>query len=91
MHSSIINCYELLVRDEMFRVCGKAFATPPDQDLLADITCLALNQLPARYVRHSVDLSANLTSDESQSMKHQVEQAVSKAISIVKRRQDGER
>lgn len=91
MLSSITNSYEQLVLDQLFRISGEAFPEPPDQDRLADIMCLALNQLPARYVRHSVDFSAHLSSDESRAMREQVAKAVAVAIETVDRRQAGER
>jgi hypothetical protein len=33
-------------------------------DMLADVACVALNRLPARYVRHDVDLVFYLTEHE---------------------------
>lgn len=85
MFSSITNCYEQLVLDQIYRVWRESFPQPPEQDLLLDITCLALNQLPARYVRHSVDLLAHMSTEESRQMQRQVVDAVARAIEIAKR------
>jgi hypothetical protein len=59
----IHNYYEHLVLDE---VIHRARAMHPDMtaDTVADIACVALNQLPARYVRHAVDLVFYLTEEE---------------------------
>ncbi|WPL19745.1 Late competence development protein ComFB [Thiorhodovibrio winogradskyi] len=91
MLSSITNYYEQLVLDEIFRTSSDAFTEPPDQDLIADIMCLALNRLPARYVRHSIDFSAHLSSGDGRMMRQQVTEAVAQAIATIKRRQSGER
>ncbi|MBK5970747.1 MULTISPECIES: late competence development ComFB family protein [Thiorhodovibrio] len=91
MLSSITNSYEQLVLDQIFRISDEAFPEPPDSDLLADIMCLALNQLPARYVRHSVDFSAHLSSSDSHAIREQVAEAVAKAIDTINRRRTGER
>lgn len=47
---------------------------------IADIACVALNELPSRYIRHEVDMSFYLTSQERHIMSKTVERAVSKAI-----------
>ena len=47
---------------------------------IADIACVALNELPSRYIRHEVDMSFYLTSQERHIMSKSVECAVSKAI-----------
>lgn len=55
-----------------------------DEDHLQDIACIALNQLPARYVRHDVDMAFFLTSDERQNMDLAVDEAVRRAIKHIK-------
>ncbi|MEH6556369.1 MAG: late competence development ComFB family protein [Oceanicoccus sp.] len=50
---------------------------------IADIACVALNELPSRYIRHEVDMSFYLTSQERQLMSDNVERAVSKAIAYI--------
>jgi hypothetical protein len=91
MLSSITNCYEQMVLDEIYRISGEVFSEPPDQDVIADLTCLALNQLPARYVRHSVDFLAHLSSADGIQMHDNVSKAVRNAITVLQRRQEGER
>ena len=50
---------------------------------LEDIACLALNQLPARYVRHAIDTAFYLSIPEQQDMLKMVVEAVEKAASYV--------
>jgi len=56
------NYYERLVFEEIVRRSEQHqnFTT----DMLADVACVALNRLPARYVRHDVDLVFYLTEHE---------------------------
>ena len=70
----IHNYYERLVLDEvMLRVRGNPDVT---DDMVADMACVALNRLPARYVRHDVDLVFYLTESE----RHQSETAMAAAL-----------
>ena len=45
-------------------------------DMLADVACVALNRLPARYVRHDVDMMFYLTEHE----RHAIEQSIAEAL-----------
>lgn len=54
-----------------------------DEELLEDITCLALNNLPARYIRHEVDMAFFLTTVDREQMRNDVIRAVDAAIKIV--------
>jgi hypothetical protein len=47
-------------------------------DMLADVACVALNRLPARYVRHDVDLMFYLTEHE----RHAIEQSMAEALAF---------
>ncbi len=70
----IHNYYERLVLGEvMLRVRGNPDVT---DDMVADMACVALNRLPARYVRHDVDLVFYLTESE----RHQSETAMAAAL-----------
>jgi hypothetical protein len=68
------NYYERLVFEEVVRMAPQH----PDfsSDMLADAACVALNWLPARYVRHDVDLMFYLTEDE----RHKIDQSLDKAL-----------
>lgn len=89
--SGIKNVYEQLVLDQLFRVLDQGIDPTLSTDRLEDIACLALNQLPARYIRHGVDFSSHLTTDELSTMHQNVVDAVDQAMHTVQRRQAGER
>ena len=58
--------------------------TPFDAAMWSDIACLALNHLPPRYVRHSVDMRFYLSPQEHQEMDDRVQTALENAITYVK-------
>ena len=51
-------------------------------DFIADLTCVVLNQLPTRYIRHEVDMSFYLPASERFEMESNVKVAFSKAIAV---------
>jgi len=57
-----------------------------DKEFMADVCCLALTRLPARYIRHEIDMSFYLSSDDRLQMNHQVEEAVKAAVNYLKDR-----
>ena len=62
-----------------------------DDDFLSDVACVALNQLPSRYVRHNVDMVFYMTQDERDQNQEIVEDAVTMAIDYVKKHRHHER
>jgi hypothetical protein len=68
------NYYERLV----FESVARAAEARPDfsDEMLADVACVALNRLPARYVRHDVDMMFYLTEKE----RHDIEVALHEAL-----------
>ena len=50
------NYYERLVESYLIEDAAPLAEITADS-LLKDITCLALNMLPSRYIRHEVDMS----------------------------------
>ena len=79
---SIKNYYESYVFEQITRKYGETdLGNQPGA--LEDIACLALNQLPARYVRHSVDTAFYLSVEEKQEMIRAVELAVDRAADYV--------
>ena len=76
---NIHNYYEQLVLNRLQEIIGQT----DDHDFMEDIACVALNQLPARYVRHNVDMVYYLTADEREAMQQQIEKAVTHAIEYV--------
>lgn len=83
---SIKNYYEQLVH-ERFIALAENSSEFSDAEYTDDVACVALNKLPSRYVRHSVDLSSHMTDDEWQQARKLVEETVAEAINFVRRRQ----
>lgn len=75
---SIKNYYERYVMDEIHNtLCTNG--TVQDDDLVLDIACLALNQLPSKYVRHDIDASFYMTPTEQGEFDKNVSDAVATA------------
>lgn len=68
------NYYERLVFEEVARQAHEYPELTPD--MLADVACVTLNRLPARYVRHDVDMMFYLTEHE----RHAIEQSLSESL-----------
>lgn len=77
---NIDNFYERLVADaiEDTREAGE------DEDFLVDVMCVALNRLPTRYYRHSIDMMFYLADPEMQEMRDRVRTAVAEARTFVR-------
>ncbi len=48
-------------------------------DFIADLCCLALTKLPARYIRHNVDMAFYLTDQQRDEMNREAVKAVNEA------------
>lgn len=57
-----------------------------DPELLADVACVALNRLPARYIRHEVDYVFYLSDREREDSERQLQEAVRYAFGFVQAR-----
>ena len=78
------NYYERLVFEEVAR---RAEANPDlTVDMLSDVACVALNRLPARYVRHDVDLMFYLTEHERHAIDLSLEEVLQYAFRFVQER-----
>ena len=75
------NYYERLVFEEV--VLRAAQYPTFTNDMLADVACVALNRLPARYVRHDVDMMFYLTEQERQAIELSLEEVLSFAFRFV--------
>ncbi|MEJ2045988.1 MAG: late competence development ComFB family protein [Reinekea sp.] len=78
--SQISNYYEKLVVTELG---GREALIDTDEDMFIDMACVALNQLPARYYRYSVDMAFYLSAKETVQMAKEVAEAVDYAIKFV--------
>ena len=54
-----------------------------DEDFIADLTCVVLNQLPTRYIRHEVDMAFYLPASERFEMETKVKDAINKALEFM--------
>ncbi len=79
---TITNYYERQVFDEIAIISSKRNLTL-DEDAVLDIACIALNQLPARYVRHQVDTVFYARDEDNIKISSDIESAVSSAIDKV--------
>ena len=77
LDDDIHNFYEKLVVERIEKL--GLDQTKPD-DYLADLCCLALNQVPPRYIRFEVDMAFYLPQSERLQMAMNVEYAVDKAM-----------
>jgi competence protein ComFB len=89
MFSTISNYYERLVFDRLQTLLRDADGKV-DPDYMDDVACVALNRLPPRYVRHTVDLAFHMTDSEWEELLRQVDLIVVEAIEFTQRR-TGER
>ncbi|NQZ10848.1 MAG: late competence development ComFB family protein [Algicola sp.] len=82
MSIEIENYYEHLLLEEVNQlVIGGDL--PADEELLSDIACLAMNNLPSRYAHHAVDMAFFLSEDERIEMNNKVAIALNNAIEKV--------
>lgn len=79
---SIHNYYEQLVVDHLMEHLAPELGIT-DEDQLADIACLALNNLPPRYIRHDVDMVFFLTSRDREQIQAMVTRETRKAADKV--------
>ena len=79
------NFYERVVFEEVARrsVAEYAHFTP---EMLCDVACVTLNQLPVRYVRHDVDLMFYLSQQERLDDAKALEEALKFAFALVQQR-----
>jgi hypothetical protein len=78
------NYFERLVFEDVAR---KAEEYPDfTMDMLGDVACVALNRLPARYVRHDVDMMFYLTEQERHAIELSMDEALQFAFGFVQER-----
>lgn len=85
---AIRNYYEDLVQEQLYEALGER-RHELGEDFLEDAACVALNHLPAKYVRHSVDLIFYMGQDELVRMRQAVVDAVATAIDQVEHHREG--
>jgi len=83
---NIHNYYEKLVSNEIQKKVQDD-VLENNEDILGDIACVALNKLPAHYVRHDVDMAFYMTAEEREEKAVKVKHAIIEAIDFVKAHQ----
>lgn len=86
---NIHNYYEKCVANEIQRKI-QANELENNEDFLSDIACVALNKLPAHYLRHDVDMAFYMTTEEREKKAVKVKEAVVAAIDFVRTHQHSE-
>ena len=79
--TDIQNYYETLVVAEIQKLVSEGMVTGEEAN---DIACLALNNLPAKYYRHSVDLAFYLEPEEVRQMKEKVAEQTALAVGFIR-------
>lgn len=82
LHNDIHNYYEHLIVE---RIAALGLDNTHTTDYLADLCCLALNQVPPRYIRFEVDMTFYLPQSERQQMEMNVDYALNKAREFLDR------
>ena len=85
MFSTINNYYERLVFERLHALMLEKEGSI-DQEFLDDVACVALNRLPPRYVRHTVDLAFHMSDAEWEELLKQVDSVVTEALAFTKKR-----
>jgi len=80
--SNITNYCEVLVQEEFLRRKEKEDLASVDY---IDVACVALNKLPPRYYRHTVDIIFYMPETELDALRKQVAEAVTLAIEFVQK------
>ncbi|HWV16071.1 MAG TPA: late competence development ComFB family protein [Cellvibrio sp.] len=81
------NYYERLVLEEVLQQSSRA---REDRDFMADVSCVALNRLPPRYIRHDVDMTFFMSPQEIEETEFKIRNAVDIALNYVEKRERGE-
>jgi hypothetical protein len=82
--SDIYNYYETLVNEY---IDALELEQTKDIDYITDLTCLALNQLPAYYIRYGVDMHYFTSEEKKKEMDERVNFAVNAAINWLEKKE----
>jgi len=80
--SSIQNYYERLVFEFINDTLMEKYADMDDEFFL-DVACYGLTRLPARYIRHEIDMAFYLAPGEREEMFNQVRDAILPAAEFI--------
>jgi Late competence development protein ComFB len=80
---SVHNRHESIVFDKILQESARYPQLAGNGDLLADAACVALNALPARYMRFQVDLSFYASQRQEAAEAAAIDAAVQSALTFV--------
>ena len=83
--ATVQNYHERAVFDAVEAMASQ-YALITDEQLLADVACVALNRLPPRYIRHAVDFAFYQTDRERADNERAIDEAVTFAFQFVQAR-----
>jgi hypothetical protein len=83
---SVHNYYEQAVFREVMNCVAAYPQFSSDTQGLADVACLALNRLPARYIRNAVDMNFFMGKEERAKIEAAINAAVEFAFRFVQSR-----
>lgn len=83
---TVHNYHERLVFRAVAEAASKFTHLEREDELLADIACVALNRLQPRYIRHEVDFAFYLTEKERAEIERSINEAVVFAVEFVQAR-----
>ncbi|WP_113906504.1 late competence development ComFB family protein [Aliidiomarina celeris] len=83
LNDDIHNYYEHVVAEHIEAL---GLQNRYDGEFIADLCCLVLNQLPAKYIRYEVDMAFFLSKEQRLEMNQQVEAAVAKGVAFLEQR-----
>jgi len=84
--TSIRNHNESGVCEAVLAAAPRFPGIAPNDELLADVACVALNRLQPRYIRHQVDFAFYLSERERNENERQIVEAVEFAFGFVQAR-----
>ena len=85
---NIHNYYETAVVNRLLDMVQADFIED-DEQLLEDVACVALNQLPSRYIKHDIDMFYFMTAEEREKVEYDIHRAVTAAIEYVQQNRNG--
>lgn len=89
--SSVRNYYEHVVFQQVAQKAATQAGSDTSPDVLLDVACVALNRLPARYIRHDADFYFFLTEQERADNDDAIAEAVDYAFGFVQSRRAARR
>ncbi len=84
--TSVHNSHEKAVFAAVVASAPRYPGVSDDPGLLADVACVALNRMPAQYIRHSVDLAFFITEKERLATQRNIAESVDFAYGYVQAR-----